>query len=512
MLRMDDIHGIREMYYQKGMSISTIAEVTKKNWKTVKKYVDKEDFNSSPPVPVSDRIICPKLEPYKKTIDTWLEDEKKNRSRNKKQRYTAKKVHKDLKKLFPDFDCSYRLVAQYVNEKKRELYPGEDIGFLPLEHHAGEAQGDFGTASFVENGRFVEEGKYFVLDFPYSNHALCQLTYGENIECLLESLQGIFTYIGGVPTEIWFDNASAIVKLLSHGKERRIIERFQRFQEHYGFKAVFMNPDSGWEKGAVESKVGYCRRNFLVPVPSFDSINEYNRELLARCDEDSHRPHYKYDDLIIDRFEVDKSKLLPLPRIAFDTATYIPVETDKYGKFKLNEGKHQYSSSPDWPCKSLNLKITSSHVIVMDPNNHEIVTHRRLYGESKQQSMEWLPYLKYVALKPRSFRNTGVRDMLPEIVRSYLDHCDNTERGKALKVLSEMTERSGFDSAVSIIRQAVERKTFDSDSVLSLYRSVFSDIPIMPPITLGSGIPNLAPIPVNIAAYDSFLVQGRCVQ
>lgn len=78
MLRMDDIHGIREMYYQKGMSISTIAEVTKKNWKTVKKYVDKEDFNSSPPVPVSDRIICPKLEPYKKTIDTWLEDEKKN--------------------------------------------------------------------------------------------------------------------------------------------------------------------------------------------------------------------------------------------------------------------------------------------------------------------------------------------------------------------------------------------------------------------------------------------------
>ena len=75
-----------------------------------------------------------------------------------------------------------------------------------------------------------------------------------------------------------------------------------------------------------------------------------------------------------------------------------------------------------------------------------------------------------------------------------------------------MTERSGFDSAVSIIRQAVERKTFDSDSVLSLYRSVFSDIPIMPPITLGSGIPNLAPIPVNIAAYDSFLGQGRCVQ
>lgn len=76
------------------------------------------------------------------------------------------------------------------------------------------------------------------------------------MECLLEGLVATFEYLGGVPTEIWFDNTRIIVT-----------ERFQRFCEHYRFRPLFMNPESGWEKGNVENKVGYLRRNELVPVP-----------------------------------------------------------------------------------------------------------------------------------------------------------------------------------------------------------------------------------------------------
>lgn len=54
--------------------------------------------------------------------------------------------------------------------------------------------------------RLHHEAKYLVLSFPYSNGGFLQLNYGENMECLLEGLVAIFEHIGGVPTEIWFDN------------------------------------------------------------------------------------------------------------------------------------------------------------------------------------------------------------------------------------------------------------------------------------------------------------------
>lgn len=148
-----------------------------------------------------------------------------------------------------DFSCSYRLVALYVKQRKEELNLNKTAGYIPLEHRPGEAQADFGTADFYENGKLHHEAKYLVFSFPYSNGGFFQLNYGENMECLLEGLVSIFEHIGGVPTEIWFDNTRTIVTKIIKGGGMSIMERFQRFCEHYRFKPLFMNPESGCEKG-----------------------------------------------------------------------------------------------------------------------------------------------------------------------------------------------------------------------------------------------------------------------
>lgn len=44
-----------------------------------------------------------------------------------------------------------------------------------------------------------------------------------------------------------------------------VSEGFLRFMVHYGFRSNFCNPRSGHEKGSVENKVGYHRRNLFVP-------------------------------------------------------------------------------------------------------------------------------------------------------------------------------------------------------------------------------------------------------
>ena len=58
---MDQIHHIREMFYQQGKIISEIASETGLNRKTITKYVGMEDFNSPPPKPASGKAHTSKL-------------------------------------------------------------------------------------------------------------------------------------------------------------------------------------------------------------------------------------------------------------------------------------------------------------------------------------------------------------------------------------------------------------------------------------------------------------------
>lgn len=507
MLIMDQIRQVRERYYEGGESLSQIARDMNLAWRTVRKYVDKDDFNENPAPSVEKKQISSKLDPHKPLIDQWLMDDKKVK---RKQRHSAKRVFDRLKTEVPDFNCSYRLVADYVSERKEELNLKRDKQYIPLEHQPGEGQADFGAAEFVEN-EVCKSGKYFVLSFPYSNGGYLQLQYGENMECLLESLRAIFEHINGVPREIWFDNASAIVAQYLKGSDRKLSERFVRFHMHYGFKPIFMNPASGWEKGNVENKVGYCRRNLLVPVPRFLALGDFNRQILLDCDEDLKREHYRYpEQTILDRFAEDKRALNPLPPTEFDTSDYRVVKTNKWGKFTLNNGLHEYSVSPDYEETTVMAKVSATEVIVMDADYKEILRHRRLYGKDKEklQSMQWLPYLRAISRKPRSLQNSGLYDMLPEPMQKYLDDCPNNERGKVLKVLSDLTDRTGFQSAVTTVTQALQYNANDADSLQALYLRLYADVPTLPPLPPGGAVPDLAPMSVNLAAFDALLEGG----
>lgn len=383
----------------------------------------------------------------------------------------------------------------------------KDAGKAPLIHYPGEAQCDFGHAEFYENGR-KHEGKYLVLSFPYSNQGFHQLLYSENMECLLESLDAIFRHIGGVPTEIWFDNTATIVTSIIKLGGRDITERFQRFREHYRFEAVFMNPESGWEKGNVENKVGYSRRNFLVPVPRFMSLADYNAHAFETSDNDGDREHYRHNSTIAELFADDRKALLPLPEKTFDLAGVKTVKTNNWGKFTLNNGKHEYSVSPKHANSIVTLRLTSSTVTVLDDDLHEIVTHRRLYGEDRQESMEWLPYLSYVSRHPRSLMNTGIFTMMPQEMQIYLQKCQGTERGKILKAITELTKRTGFDSAVQTVNQALLYQVTDPDSFQNLYRGLYSDVPQLPPMKMPDNIPDLGQMPADLASYDLCFLKG----
>lgn len=501
MFTMTQVHTIRKQFFEEGKSISQIARESGHDRKTIRAYVQKDDWNREIPELVKENEF-PKLEPFKTLIDEWLYEDKKARH---KQRHTAKKIFKRLKKVREeDFNCSYRTVAGYVAAKKKEIFGKDKTAFLPLQHIPGEAQVDFGDADFYLNDKLFS-GNHLNLSFPNCNQGFTQLFKGENQQCLFEGLIAIFSFIGGVPIRLWFDNASTMVtKVLKNGG-RNLTDDFLRFMEHYRFEAAFCNRNAGHEKGNVEGKVGYHRRNMLVPVPRISDLAAFNRELLDECMADAIREHYRKDMTISELFEEDRKALLPLPAVPLDVAKYVAVKTNGYGKFTLNNGLHEYSVSPRHAHNRILVRISAHEVVPLDDSHREIIRHPRLYGELKQQSMQWLPYLTHLARSPAALKYTGIYNMLPTVLQDFLENCDKSDKGKILRTIAALTENSSFDSAVKTVETAILYGTKDTDSLVNLHRHLHGSNKELPPLSLTDRIPRLAPAVPNLAAYDAGL-------
>jgi transposase len=497
---MTEVHELRKLYYNEGKSISEISRDTGRDRKTIRMNINKEDWNEIQPKPIPGAIF-PKLDPFKEKIDTWLTEDKQAK---RKQRHTAKRVYERLKEDFKaDFNCSYRTVVGYVSRRKKEIF-GQKAGYLPLEHIPGEAQGDFGDAQYYENGQLYS-GKYLNLSFPYSNQGYFQLFKGENQECLFEGLISIFEHIGGVPSRIWFDNTRTIVsKILKEGG-RTLTDDFLRFSEHYRFEPVFCNVEAGHEKGNVEGKVGYHRRNWLVPVPRFERLSEFNQNLLKTCDLDAEREHYRKDATIAELYTSDKAALLALPTIPLDISKYITVSTNGYGRFYLGNGLHEYSVSPQCADSRVTVKITAGEVIALDKSHRPIVSHRRLYGDYRQQSMQWLPYLTQLSYRPNALKYSGIYEMLPESLQTYLNKCNRSDKGQILQVIAGLTARNGFESALESVDHALQYEATDIDSLINLHNRIYSHVPELAPLNLAANIPDLRRVTPNLAAYDARL-------
>ncbi len=477
-ISLEEVQRIRDLYIREHKSITDISTLTGRDYKTIKKYLDKDDFSPQPfeGKKKEEKVRESILDEFKPKIDEMLEDDLKNGTH--KQRHTATRVFERLRDEY-GYTGGQRIVSTYVKKRRAELGFPKKEAYVPLCHSPGESQGDFGECeNFIIDG-VLTGGAHFSLSFPYSNAIFIQATYGMNLECLMESLQNIFEFVGGVPREIWLDNATSMVSSL--GKtvdDRKLTDRFLAFTVHYRLKTNFANPESGNEKGNVERSVGSSRHSLLVPVPRFLDMGAFNQKLLNDCITwNRNRDHYIKGEKVADLFEEDKKNLLVLPSTSFDTADYKTVSTDKCGRFTLEGGKHVYSSSPEMASSYVNLKITSGTVTVMDHDNKAIVVHKRLYGGKKEhkESMIWLPYLDLISRKPRSWMNSGFVEMVPEDLNEFIRKSRNSDRGKVLKFITRVTKEKSFEEAVYVVTEALHADRTRPEDLEEVYHRLYSD-------------------------------------
>lgn len=442
-----------------GDNISEIAEALHVDRKTVRKYVDQEDFSEPFPEPPRRRSV---LDPFKATIQGWLEDDARIRY---KQRHTAERVYQRLQDEYGErFTCSYSTVQRYVKQW-RAARPARQTGTLELEWAPGTAEVDFGTADayWQAGDSHTTEVKYLVVSFPFSNAALWQYVPGETAECVTHGLQTIWQRLGGVPSRVVFDNATGIGRRM--GDVIRYADLFERFKAHYGFDATFCNPHAGQEKGNVEVNVGYLRRNLMVPPPVLGSWDAVNTAALDVAPTLWTRDHYKKGLSIAQLFETDRQALRSLPRQPFHAVRYLRVHTDGYGKFHL-DAHHWYSSAPEWAHQELVVEIGAFTVVPYTSDGTPITTHARQYGDTRTDTLDPRTTLHRLWRSPGAFRNSPIRRTLPETLVTTLDGYARTDLKACLQALADVTERYGFDLAIQALEQAVQHQRIAYPDIL----------------------------------------------
>ena len=108
-------------------------------------------------------------------------------------------------------------------------------------------------------------------------------------------------------------------------------------------------------------------------------------------------------------------------------------------------------------------------MLPLDDSGRAITRHKRLYGCTKQEAMDWLPYLEQLSRSPGAYKYSGVYGMMPDPLRTYIERQEKSERGKTLKVIAWLTQKDGFTNAVQSVGEAVQRNAASVESLVTLH-------------------------------------------
>ena len=331
----------------------------------------------------------PKLGAWLGTIDQIQEADK---AEGKKQRHTAKRIFERLRDEH-NYTGGYTIVKDYVRLRKlsqREM-------FVPLEHPPGDAQADFGEAMVVIAG-VERKAHYLVMDLPQSDDGFVMAFPAETTEAFLEGHNHAFSYFGGVPRTILYDNTKiAVGRILGDGTRMKT-RSFTELQSHYLFAEKFGRPGKGNDKGKVEGLVGYARRNFMVPRPRFATWEEFNAHLLLQCQKRRERKLRGQQQTISERFEKDRERLLPLPAAAYEACDKHSTRVTSMSlvRYRTND----YSVPVCWGHREVLVK-GFVHEVVSCAASEVIARHPRSY-EREDMIFNPLHYLALLEQKPNA--------------------------------------------------------------------------------------------------------------
>jgi len=258
---------------------------------------------------------------------------KADRDAPPKQHHTSKRIFERLRDEY-----GYSGGITQVKEAVASYRHHHQEVFMPLSHPPGRSQFDFGHA-LMRIGGVLCKATLAATALPYSDAFHYSAYPRENTETFQAAHVAAFSFFGGVPIRTDYDNSKIVVAKII-GKERELTREFLRLESHYLFDHHFCHVRRGNEKGVVEGIVGYGRRNFLVPVPSFETWADANAYLEQRCRDDLARRVRGQTQTKAELLEVDRAALLPLPTAVFEARRVVKTRANSLSLVRFDRNDY----------------------------------------------------------------------------------------------------------------------------------------------------------------------------
>lgn len=493
---MDKKAEIRYAVLVEGKSQRELARETGHSRNTIKKMVlDSEE----PKYKMEQARRKPVLGPYKELLEKWVEEDQ---AKAKKQRRTASRMYQLLKENH-GYEGSEPTIRVYVGKlrkaAKRKVY-------VPLAYAPGETgQVDFGEAEVVIDGKRVN-AQLFVMWLGYSGASYVQAYPAQPQEVFFAGHVSAFEFFGGVPQELWYDNLSNAVNKVLKGSERKEQDSFISFRTHYLYRAEYCNVASGWEKGGVEGRVGYVRRNWLIGADEFESWAALNAYLLEKCVAEQARTLPGKRHSIGEGLAEERASLRPLPSHAYPCCKTVSVKANQLSL--VSYATNRYSVPTEKSHEALTLRAYVERIEI-SCGAEIIATHERCW-ERQQDRLNPHHYLTLLAQRPRAFAHAkpirAWQQEWPETFDRYYQILkENHPTSEATRLFIDvltLSERYSEAQLADAMSEAMRLNCLQSSYVRDLLRHMNEESPPSP--TQLDSHPHLAEITVKIPALDHF--------
>ncbi len=354
MLRVEDWAEIRRLHFTEGLPIRTIAKRLHVHRDTVRSAVR----SASPPV--YERPAAPsKLDPYKEDIGKLLKGWPEMPATVMAER--------------TGYGGGLSILRDYLREVRplyREPDPIQRTTYAPGEL----AQWDFWFPAVDIPVGFDHTARLpvWVGVSGYSRMATGLMVPSRSVHDLIAAHLHGLKDLGGVPRAGIYDNEKAIVASRKGGVIRFSAE-FLAFSGALCFKPVPLRPAFPQGKGLVERFNRYLETSFL-PGRTFESVEDFNRQLAAFFDRANHREHRELRCRPVDRIAEDRGAMLPLPPVLPEVARRFAIRLGR--DWHVRVGTCDYSVHPKAIGRVVDVDVTLSEVVVRC-KGEELARHPR---------------------------------------------------------------------------------------------------------------------------------------
>jgi transposase len=419
---------------------------------------------------------------------------------------SAVRIREEIARGPEGYTGSTSVLRRYL----RQVRPARGRVYQEVHYQPAQAmQVDWGECGRVQVGATMRKVSVFVAVLCYSRLVYIEFTVSQRKAEFYRGLVNALTFFGGSPRNLIFDNLKAAV-LNGSGRSACLHPEFLALCGYFCLQPVACARRDPESKGVVEGHVRYIKHNALAgradELTRFEdylALAPYWRDQVANL-----RLHESTRMRPIDRFEQERTRLRPLPAMAFDSDEVVPAVVSPLARIAFDGNR--YSTPPQFVRKTITLRANRDELRLLH-EGQVVAQHVRSYQRGQ---LLVLPEHRLAAL---SFRQRPYQRALEQEFDAWgpparAFHLGLNSRpvktSVHLRRLLGLAKLYGRTEVLAALAQAVELATYDAASVENLLlaqrRRRQLPTPTLPTPKRRDLIDDIELEPADPALYDRF--------